>query len=78
MSPYRENFPKRIIKEPHIRLKAKDSGVDVNVRYYSTATNRNAIETDITREILKNIKKSKDVEVAYPHAEVLFREKKQT
>ena len=76
MKTFWENFPKRISQEPHIRLKAKDSGVDVTVRYYSLTTNRNAIATDIVREILKQIDKTKDVEGAYPHTEVLFREKK--
>jgi len=45
------------------------------VRYYSLTTKRNAIATDITREILKQISKTRDGEVAYPHTEVLLREK---
>ena len=53
-----------------------DSGINVTVRYYSLATSRNAILTEIVREIFKNIRASKDVEIAYPHTEVLFREKK--
>ncbi|MEA2055215.1 MAG: mechanosensitive ion channel family protein [Candidatus Thermoplasmatota archaeon] len=75
MDPLWKKFPKRIPQEPHIRLKSKASGVDVTVRYYSLVTKRNAIATDITREILKQINKTQDVEVAYPHTEVLFRGK---
>ncbi len=76
MKPYWEKFPKKISQEPHIRLKFMESGINVTVRYYSLATNRNAILTEIVREIFKNIKASNDVEIAYPHTEVLFREKK--
>ena len=76
MKPYWEKFPKKIPQEPHIRLKFMESGINVTVRYHSLATSRNAIITDIVREIFKTIKKSKDVEIAYPHTEVLIREKK--
>jgi len=76
MKSYWEKFPKKISQEPHIRLKFMESGINVTVRYYSLATIRNAIFTEIVREIFKNIKSSKDVEIAYPHTEVLFRNKK--
>jgi len=76
MKSYWEKFPKKIPKDSHIRLRFMESGISVTVRYYSLATNRNAILTDIVREIFKNIKASNDVEIAYPHTEVLFREKK--
>jgi len=75
MKPFWEKFPKRITKEPHVRLLFKDSGIDVTVRYYTIATKRNEIATDIRREIYKLIRKSEDVEFAYPHTEVLFRKK---
>jgi len=70
-----DEFPKKISKEPHTRLLFKDSGIDVIVRYYTIATKRNKIATDIRREIFNQIRKTKDVEIAYPHTEVLFREK---
>ena len=76
MKPFWEKFPKKIPQKPHIRLKFMESGINVTVRYYSIATSRNAIITDIVREIFKTIKTLKDVEIAYPHTEVLFREKK--
>jgi small-conductance mechanosensitive channel len=77
MSPLWENFQKRIPHESHTRLKCKDSGIDVTVRYYSLVTKRNAISTDIIREILKQISKTKDVEIAYPHTQILLPENKQ-
>jgi small-conductance mechanosensitive channel len=76
MKPYWINFPKKLEKEPHTRLQFKDSGIDISVRYYTLAFNRNKIATDIRREIFNQIKNVKDVEFAYPHTEVLLREKK--
>jgi small-conductance mechanosensitive channel len=76
MSPMWEKFPKRIEKKPHIRLKMKDSGIDVTVRYNTFADRRNAISTDIIREILRQISKTKDVEIAYPHTQILLPENK--
>lgn len=77
MKPIWEKFPKKIPQKPHIRLRCKDSGVDVTVRYYTIATNRNSIATDIIRESLSQIRKSNDVEIAYPHTQVLLPENKQ-
>ena len=75
MGPYVKDFSRRIEGEPHTRLKFKDSGIDVTVRYQSIAKNRNRISTDIRRIIYNKIRESADVEIAYPHAEVLFRNK---
>lgn len=72
MKPFWEKFPKKIPQESHIRLRCKDSGIDVTVRYHTLATNRNAIATDIIRESLRQIRKSDDVEIAYPHTQVLL------
>jgi small-conductance mechanosensitive channel len=76
MRPLWETFQKRIPLESNTRLKCKDSGIDLTVRYYSIVTKRNAISTDITREILKQISKTKDVEIAYPHTQVILAENK--
>jgi len=75
MKSFWEKFPRKIPQQPHIRLRCKDSGIDVTARYYTIATNRNAIATDIIRENLTQIKKSEDVEIAYPHTQVLLPEK---
>lgn len=76
MGEYWKKFPKRINKEPHTRLNFQPSGIDITVRYMTIATSRNAIATDIRRELFNDIKKMPGVEIAYPHTEVLFREKK--
>ena len=70
------DFPKKISKVPHTRLKFKDSGIDISVRYYTLADRRNEISTNIRREIFNQIRETPEVEFAYPHAEVLLRERK--
>lgn len=76
LEPLKEQFSKKYTnKPPHTRLQFKDSGIDVTIRYHTIATRRNQISTDIRREIYKLIRTSSDVEFAYPHTEVLFREK---
>jgi len=75
MKSYWEKFPKKFPKKAHNRLQFKDSGIDVTVRYHTIANIRNKISTDIRREIFNQIRKTKNVEIAYPHTEVLFREK---
>jgi len=75
LKPYHEKFPKKVSKESRIRILFKDSGIDVTARYYVLAMRRDEIATGILREIFNDIRASKDVEIAYPHTEVLFREK---
>lgn len=75
MEPYHHDFPYNIPKSSHIRLQFRESGIDVTVRYYTIATIRNQIATNIRREIFHEIRKAKDVEFAYPHAEVLLKRK---
>ena len=73
MEPFLDKFPKKISREPYTRLKFMDSAMEVSVRYYVLAHNRNMVKTDITREIFNQITKTKDVEIAYPHTEVILR-----
>jgi small-conductance mechanosensitive channel len=73
-----QGFPKRINIEPHTRLMFRASGIDVSVRYFSIATRRNELSTQIRRDIWIAIRKAKEVEFAYPHTEVLLREKGKT
>lgn len=75
MNPFYQNFPEGIPKTSHIRLQFRDSGIDVTIRYYTIATKRNQIATNIRREIFHQIRGAEDVEFAYPHTEVLLRKK---
>ena len=76
MEPHWKFFTRKKLIGSHIRLKTKDSGVDVTVRYHTLAMKRNGISTDIIREILKEIRKTDDVEIAYPHTQVLLPDEK--
>lgn len=75
MKPLWDSFPEKVEKQPHTRLFLDDSGIDVTVRYYTVAPVRNAISTNIIREIHRLVTKSNDVEFAYPHSEVILKEK---
>jgi len=75
MKSYWKEFPEKFPRKAHDRLEFKDSAIDITVRYHSIARSRSKISTEIIREIFNNIRKTKDVEIAYPHTEVLFREK---
>jgi small-conductance mechanosensitive channel len=72
MKPFWEVYPRRIIKEPHIRLKFKSSGIDVILRYYTVATKRNHISTTIRRELWNQISTNSEVSFAYPHTQVIM------
>jgi small-conductance mechanosensitive channel len=76
MTPHWKFYTKKRLIGSHIRLKTKDSGIDVTVRYHTLALKRNGIATDIIREILKEIRKTGDVEIAYPHTQVLLPDRK--
>ena len=76
IEPYKLENPKKFRQEPHNRIKFQDSGIDIIIRYKSIARKRNQISTDITREIFNRVNKEKNVEIAYPHTEVIFRNKK--
>jgi small-conductance mechanosensitive channel len=72
MTPHWKFFTKKRLIGAHTRLKTKESGIDVTVRYHSLAMKRNSISTDIIREILNQIKRTEDVEIAYPHTQVIL------
>ena len=73
MVPVWDNFSKKVSREIRIRLKFMDSGINVIVRYNVPAYRRNEISTAITREIFKRIKRAKNVEIAYPHTQVILK-----
>jgi len=75
MKVFWEKFPKKVSRNTHTRLSFQPSGINVTVRYTTLAMKRNQIATDIQRVIHKQIIAEKDVEFAYPHTEVLLRNK---
>ncbi len=68
-----DKFPDHINKTPYTRLYFQDSGILINVRYYTIVAQRNKISTDIRREIYMRIRNSENIEFAYPHREILLR-----
>lgn len=76
MEPLWKNSHEKISTKVHIRLLFKDSGIDIIVRYNTNAINRGEIATNIRREIFNQIRKTEDVEIAYPHREILIKEKR--
>ncbi len=70
-----KDFLERAPRHPYLRLNFQPSGVDIRVRYYTPAGKRQEYNSNITEEILKDITKTKGVEIAYPHSEILFRKK---
>jgi len=75
MKEYWKKFPKKISTRPHTRINFLSSGIELTVRYNTITTLRNGISTDIRREIHKAISNSENVNFAYPHTEVLFKDK---
>ena len=73
MEPVWKKLPKDLVKEPKIRLSFEESGVNIGVRYYTPAINRNKLSTEIIREIFDKITESKSVEIAYPHTEIVLK-----
>lgn len=78
-----ESIAKRVMKNslakmpmpPYVRVYFNNSGIDVKTRYYVNVAERVKISSEITREIFREFKKEKDLEIAYPHTEVIFRKK---
>lgn len=63
-------------KKPYVRTFFQPNGINVSVRYHSPAKKLQEISSTVTKEMYDRIMKTKDVEIAYPHMEVIFRKKK--
>jgi small-conductance mechanosensitive channel len=66
---------KEYIKKPkiYIRTYFQASGVNVFVRYFTPALERNEISSQITEEILKRVRKVKNIRFAYHHEETVVK-----
>ncbi len=58
---------------PYVRASFKDSGVLLSLKYLVTVELKSQIKSMITEEIFEKINKRKDVEIAYPHLEVVYK-----
>lgn len=62
-------------QEPYIRTAFASSSINVQVRYMAPATRLQEISSDITRDILDAVRKEQSISFAYPHTEVVFKDK---
>jgi small-conductance mechanosensitive channel len=72
---YSKEAIEKLKQDPMIRIVMAGSGIDIKVRFYGRAYGIQKITSDITKEIYDRIKKEKSVEIAYPHTEILFKDK---
>lgn len=64
-----------INQEPYARTFFKDSGISIHVRYLSPAQRIQEFSSNVTKEVWNMVMRSKNVEFAYPHHAVVFRNK---
>ncbi len=70
-----KKFAKETKKKPYVRTYFKRDGINLHVRYFAPTKQLQEISSKLTQEIYKRIMKTKGVEIAYPHTEVLLRKK---
>jgi len=63
-------------KEPYVRTYFQPSGMNIQVRFLAESRRLQETTSEITQEIFRLIKKSKDVEIAYPHTQIIYKDKK--
>ncbi|HIP17197.1 MAG TPA: mechanosensitive ion channel [Methanothermococcus okinawensis] len=65
----------KIFDKPVIRMNFLERGVEIKVRYLVDAYEWADIKTKIINKIIEKIDKEEDVEIAYPHMEIIHRNK---
>jgi len=58
-----------------IRVKMAESSMILMIRFFAPIKIMQETSSNITKEIYDEIKKEKDVEIAYPHSEIVFKDK---
>jgi len=61
--------------KPYVRINFQSSGVDIRTRYYVKTADRIRVFSEVTHGIFKAFDKERDIEFAYPHTEVVLRNK---
>ena len=62
-------------EKPIVRIFQHESGVHIKVRYKVRTSNRIEILSNINNEIITNISKTRDVNIAYPHVHIISKDK---
>ncbi len=57
---------------PYIREFFNDNGIEIQLRYYTKAFNREEISSQITKKLIEKINTTKGIRFAYPHREVVM------
>jgi len=63
-------------RKPTIRVKMSPSAMTLMIRFFAPIKIIQQITSDITKDIYYKIREEKDVEIAYPHSEIIFKNKK--
>ena len=65
----------KVYDRPILRVNFLERGIELKVRYLVNAFEWAEVKTKILSKIIEKIRKEKDVEIAYPHMEVIYRPK---
>lgn len=73
-----KDWADKVPDTPQVRVAQKDSGIEVSVRYFVKARERLKTSSNINETIINEVAKHKDLEIAYPHLDLLYKKKPKT
>jgi len=72
----REKINQEILNKPLVRVGLLDSSIELNVRYLSYYKTLRVIRSEIYRAFLDRVSEEDDLEMAYPHMQIVYNPKK--
>lgn len=72
---YTDEFFDKTKRDPYIRTYFQPSGINIHTRYFAPVKRLQEVSSNVTQEIFERIRKARDVEIAYPHTEIVYRKK---
>ena len=73
---FTKDYSNDTTRKPSIRVKMAPSAMTLMVRFFAPIRVMQQVTSDITQEIFHKFQEEKDVEIAYPHSEVIFKDKR--
>jgi len=73
---FSKEFAEKLKQDVVVRVKMEESGILLKTKFFAPADNMHEISSKITKEIYDLIKKEKNIEIAYPHMEIVLKDKK--
>jgi small-conductance mechanosensitive channel len=70
-----EKYSEKYKEAPYTRIGMADSSMNITLRFFVPARKMGEVKSLIITEIYERIKKEKDIEFAYPHTELVFKDK---